>query len=425
MLFKEERRIMSDYRFKPIDINMLIGITDNLRKKIKKLSAEEAKEILNTRDESDIRIIETSRGVYLFEDPIHKKFKIAIRVIRKDPEFKDVSYSKVDKEYEKLVIKLVEMETIPKEDIRTNIESLLSTLRGSIEQITVMVPIQRLKLMDLNEVNIGNVKFAPYESVKGDLGVCADDPKFSNRTFAVVTIDSERGSAYEKALHEVDHAINLLRVYLPLLFHESYNKKIGICKTIFFKEHMLFSTNRSGSFEFTNHKFGPLGYYNLNKERVEHLKKTCQFIELSDILSKDRSMRSDLETTIVSGIRWLGMGVHEDIACDKFLNYAIALEGLLVKKGDRGKTQKVAERSAFIIWGPSAKPKDIERMRRLYEIRSDIVHGGMEEINEEDLESMREVTTQCLFYLSERTKIWNNIDELINGETVGSVPLVL
>ncbi len=152
----------------------------------------------------------------------------------------------------------------------------------------------------------------------------------------------------------------------------------------------------------------------MNNERLEFLRINCRLDELSEVLSKDESAQTNLETSIITCIRWFGRGVHEDMDCDKFLFFVIALESLLIRTGEKGKTKKIAERSAHLIWGSSVKPRNIQDIKRLYKIRSKIVHEGIEDIEPEDLEFTLKIATVCLFNLVGKANEWNSVDALIN-----------
>lgn len=71
------------------------------------------------------------------------------------------------------------------------------------------------------------------------------------------------------------------------------------------------------------------------------------------------------------------------IKCDKFLNYAIALECLLIERGDRGgKTRKISERAAYILWGAPIKDKDIAILERLYDIAAKLFMKGTKKLDQ-------------------------------------------
>ncbi len=239
---------MVSNKFKNINKSKITEMSRDLLTRMKRLPEEKIADAIASEKPIDRLISHSIEGVYLFEGPVYRKYRAIIESIKSDPSFKDISYSKIEEEYKKLLIQLFQKEAISKIDVGEHIDAFLDMLKKTIEQITVLIPIQQLKLDGIPEVAIGNVKFMPFESIKERLGVLATDAKFQNMIFAVVTVKAERNYAYEKGLREVDHATNLLRIYLPLLYPKNKkNKKIGISETIFFKKHQLLHWERGGS----------------------------------------------------------------------------------------------------------------------------------------------------------------------------------
>ena len=125
-------------------------------------------------------------------------------------------------------------------------------------------------------------------------------------------------------------------------------------------------------------------------------------------------------------IRCLGLGVENEVLSDKFLNFAIALECLLIKRGENGdKTDPVSNRAAFILGTTPAECGEIvDEVKLLYDIRSAIVHEGCtaeeEEIIKNFVRKMYYYPMKILLCLAKRTtgsKKWENIDDLTNQIT--------
>lgn len=101
--------------------------------------------------------------------------------------------------------------------------------------------------------------------------------------------------------------------------------------------------------------------------------------------------------------------------CDKFLNYSIALECLLIKKDDKGsKTNKIVDRAAFIIWGSAASAANKKVVKDLYELRGKIVHTGLVDIASEKVEDMQMIAMSCLFFMASRANKWKDANDLKN-----------
>lgn len=125
------------------------------------------------------------------------------------------------------------------------------------------------------------------------------------------------------------------------------------------------------------------------------------FHRVSALLSRPRARLTTLEQRILAALRWSGRATVltlinagqrlERLREEPFLFYAIALESLLASTGERvGVTQRLSLRCALILsHHDHYQGVDIERLRQrmrdLYQIRSDVVHNGLAEIKEAEL----------------------------------------
>jgi hypothetical protein len=154
--------------------------------------------------------------------------------------------------------------------------------------------------------------------------------------------------------------------------------------------------------------------YNLSQEKLKHLKDNCYLDKLGSILAKDVKYRKDLEKRIMNAIRWIGAGTHSGSDCDKFLMFVIAIECLLIKRDEEGKSSPIAERCAFLLSDKPERRIEIDRgVKDLYNTRSEIVHEGLTEITAEQAGSAQWLSISCLFALCRRLSEWQNLDELI------------
>ena len=136
------------------------------------------------------------------------------------------------------------------------------------------------------------------------------------------------------------------------------------------------------------------------------------------MLSKSSSSRSDLEKSIIMAVRWIGLGMDEEVVSDKFLKYAIALEGLLITRGEKGdKTDPISKRTAFILGTNVSECLNIiSEVKLLYDIRSAIVHQGCEaeeeKIIEDSVQKMYYYSMSTLLELSKKTTGADNWKEI-------------
>lgn len=367
-------------------------------------------------------IIERYNGVTLFNREASESLERAVKLIQNDPIYaKNISAGKISEEYKSFVVDSLPEDSISDAEIQSNIDRLLKKLRNSIGKYKVIMPIERLELLDLSEVRLGNVRLTPFSTLEAEFGPILDLVQKEDMTkiWAEVSIEEEWGKAIQRGEYEIEKIINLLRIYIPKLFNETYNKKIGLYE-YHMKTRNIYTIDTNGKGGKSGRNLGPFGMYKLSRERFECLTTNYCLSDISEILSKDNPSRSELERSIIMAVRWLGLGIDEEIISEKFLKYAIALECLLIKKDENDKTDPLAKRTAFILGKTIDECTEIEKkIKALYGIRSIIVHQGIEE-EKEDLikKSARDLYEYTLEILLELTRKTTGEDKL---ENVGQI----
>lgn len=361
----------------------------------------------------------------LFEREGAESFELATQLIQNDSTYASIiSEGRIYKEYEKFIIKNVLIrDTLSDDNIVSMIGEFLKELRTSIAKYTVAMPIEHLALSDLPEVTLGNVRLASFKTLNAeheDLSnfiLTGDETKI----WADVVIEarSEERKAIQSGEHEIQRIINLLRIYIPITSHKEHHKKIGLSKYEL-KQKKSIRIDDQGKIGLIDTNLGPFGDYIFNEKKLNELRDHYCLNEICGILSKDPSSRSKLEKSIIMAVRYLGLGVDEDIISEKFIKYAIALECLLVE-GKGEKTDPLAKRAAFILGKTISECDEIEnKVRALYDIRSTIVHQGVEEEDEDIIEkladSLYSYTMGILLELTEKTigaDKWDSIESLV------------
>jgi len=107
--------------------------------------------------------------------------------------------------------------------------------------------------------------------------------------------------------------------------------------------------------------------------------------------------RPQMTETLVTSLRWAGRAHTEPVREQAFLDYAIALEALMVPDQDAELSYRLQVRSAHVLANELAQREMIVKwLAALYGRRSKIVHSGSFEVSEQDLARMRQVTKRCI-----------------------------
>jgi hypothetical protein len=115
-------------------------------------------------------------------------------------------------------------------------------------------------------------------------------------------------------------------------------------------------------------------------------------INLTTLLSKESSLRSELERRLVSALRLFGHSMNLALDEDAFVGVVSSVEALLLD--DRTpRNEGVAERTAHILGGTGPQKKQVyDEMKRLYRVRSDLVHGIEVDFSPTDLLTLTAIT---------------------------------
>ncbi|MDD2755860.1 MAG: HEPN domain-containing protein [Methanothrix sp.] len=411
---------------KTIDKNIFLKLTKEICLGVSKISPGIARSFLSTKANRNIMIIERSDGIIQFDHNACVNLEKAINLVKYDPVYiACLSEEIIREKYKDLIISLFLANVNSDQELKVRLNSFLAELRTSVKEYRILMPIEQLELSDLEEVKIGTVRLVPFCSLKAeneDLSRSVIKGDDENRIWGEVFIRAESTEAISKGQYEIEQVINLLRAYVPILFHKEHNIKVGLIKYDPNKYHEYLTIGDSG---LTGGKIylGPFGKYKLSKNRYEDLTASYCLNEISELLSKSPSSRSDLENSIIIAIRWIGLGIDDEVVSDKFLKYSIALECLLTPRGEKGdKADPISKRASFLLGKTESECLEIiSELKLLYDIRSTIVHQGCEaeeeEIIKDSVQKMYYYSMSTLLKLSGKTKepgAWNDIQCLDN-----------
>lgn len=136
--------------------------------------------------------------------------------------------------------------------------------------------------------------------------------------------------------------------------------------------------------------------------------KTCGLNRVHQILSK--SARTEVDQRLLSALRWTGRATAERRDDQAFLFFAIALEALLTGRTVQGDiSYRIAMRSARLCAGEDIHSRRScrDRVKRLYDLRSRIVHQGFMDVTSGDVESFRQVVKAAIIAVLTQEHFWS------------------
>jgi len=137
---------------------------------------------------------------------------------------------------------------------------------------------------------------------------------------------------------------------------------------------------------------------------------------VSDVLSKPKDERTDLEASCINAITWISRGLQDDVADSRFLKLCIGMESLLLRKADYPYGSTMADRVAFLLGKTGdAREKVFAQLKRIYAVRSDIAHEGRSATLQQQLGPAQFFATQAVRVFLQRMSEgkWQSLDEFI------------
>jgi hypothetical protein len=270
---------------------------------------------------------------------------------------------------------------------------------------TFYMPIIGLN-MEMPDVEVGNVRFLKsYKTITDQSLMKVIDifisPKSNtmpnqssymeallrNNPIAIVQVN-KTSDAETAAELEVERSLNVLRFYLSgrsgidPFAHRMYMWIAGVpytgMATFFSVDEISKQVSTSSSTR------GAVFPYEFRLKTLENMKEV-HFEVMNKILQKPPNQRTPLEKNIVTAVDFFGAGLHELRRRNSFLNFVISLEAALVGRSEK-KAQKLAAWIGELLQlKRDNRGKLFSRISAYYNIRSDIVHEGIDNVKQNDI----------------------------------------
>jgi len=117
------------------------------------------------------------------------------------------------------------------------------------------------------------------------------------------------------------------------------------------------------------------------------IKKTdvALLCEIFDFLCNENDSRFKIAS------RRLSLGIERKNLEDKLIDYMIGLEALYLPDGNAELSFRLSVRVAFLLSSKIERKNTYEFLRKIYDVRSSIVHGNKYELNIEDIRRLEEL----------------------------------
>lgn len=301
-------------------------------------------------------------------------------------------------------------------------KEIIQPLSNDVIRRACFVPIINIEIAE--EFDLGQVKIVPRSHVEKFIHMYFDEHQFGGANeaektsqrkmaehivqhplgqspvFGRVEIDVHRTHAFSVAFDIVRREISVLRAFSSLLHHSSLSAYCYLPSESTVGNLMCLSFETDPphhSFQFPGERYGHLAPFQLDASRIAHLREHCGLATLTEILKKPVDKQNTFETALIKCFDRVGRAVIATRMDDTFLGYAIALERLLIRDGESSTTERLADRLVFWIRKtPESRRHLLRTIKRLYDIRSKIVHAAYLGVTTSECQDMYLIIMDCL-----------------------------
>lgn len=303
-----------------------------------------------------------------------------------------------------------------------------------IEQ-EVILPVFGL-LLDTNIYELGNVSFKKvtdqtYTEIIERVNFAIDSTKntdeektylknllnsqlntaFKVGTLASIKVSAEPLRAVERAQEECGRSLDLLRFATPYVQQNSREIGFGLIGDVFAGRGLSLSFSEDGSLKTSQSNIGSWIPFEFNKGIHQKLEK-IGIMTLSDLLKKKGV--SDYEKRVLSAVFWCAKAQLQTLPEFRLLCLITSLESVLNPRGDRPIRMGVAEGGALLTGkGLEQRRKLRDFIRKLYDLRSSVSHGGHPEVLESDLRWLTSIAGAVIFELMKKIEEFKDQKELL------------
>lgn len=207
----------------------------------------------------------------------------------------------------------------------------------------------------------------------------------------VVTAGDKKSSIH-MAEKQTNLVLNIVRLLIPLDYGVSKRPRISFYDLIGIDEGVMIDLI-SGEKEFVRQFLSSLYPFIPNISRYNVRKS---FDKASNIVCKELGKRYKLEERVLKAINWVGEGIDAIEKDIKVVKCVVALEVLFKLKGNKKQEQFIKKVSQLFNFRTVDTNLIEERARKVYKLRSAIVHGGKRDITDEEAEWAERFASGCI-----------------------------
>ena len=322
----------------------------------------------------------------------------------------DLSQSTIDSALQDAMFAVLSVQTLGDGDNNTRVSKAVRTLRElpdrTSEPFECLLEVRGLDKNSLPS-SFGRIRFVIfnkyqrrklYKKFKPEQHALCDSTadRLMDSCLGVVTCSArDVKAATILARREVQATVECLNFFSDFVpYNHSWLFLPGELETTVIRK---IAVGEHGTFTLESSRVGPMGGYAIGKLRSR--KNINKAVKRIDRLLQAQT--NPVEDLLLRSVRWAGRATVAPLREEAFMLYTIALESVVLPGADHGElshrlSQRVAKLTADTVTERGALQT---RTKKLYGVRSEIVHSGLYEVSEGDLGLIGSITKRVIFKL--------------------------
>lgn len=275
-------------------------------------------------------------------------------------------------------------------------KDVLQPLRAKIKKWSVRVPIANLQIT--RPLTVGNVQFVRHQdgivsnatmvvefpdaegidrvSEKAGMLKIVSQIAQQGTAWAEVSILAHEGRVIEVARAQIELAISAIRAFTHIFNSHSLRAAFGLPYELTGGFTGFIGTSADG-LSIQNDRRGFTAPFTVDDQVIEYLQRHFAFDELSRIVGAEWDALNTMHRAVRVALLWLSRSIIAHTPSEALTHCTIALERILIIDGEETTVERFADRLAYLIADDKERRKAIHKAaRRLYDVRSRVVHAG-------------------------------------------------
>jgi hypothetical protein len=220
--------------------------------------------------------------------------------------------------------------------------------------------------------------------------------------------------AIERAIEECNIGLNLLRFSTPFIMHNPDKVGFGLIGEHASGTELSLVFAQDGSLNTSEERAGRYISFDANSQNRQRLDK-LGVMKLSEMIKLGDKALNDMQRKMLSAVHWCARSQMQALPKMRLLCLITAIECVLNPRNERPLSAGISEGVAFLLTKNPKERKELRNfIRKLYDSRSSVSHGGHPEVLESELDSLSIIVGNVVFRLLKDFHNYKNQKQLLD-----------